>query len=207
MNEESESPRRSLPEPDAVKREPPPAPPPPDTPPETPSQGTEAGEIPGTAPPLEVRVRPEPEDEGEVVASDDASLQDRIIAAAIDLVLATGLYLGARFLLPGLLDHASYGLWIAYMLTRDSLPFLDGQSVGKKARRIRAVTRDGAGLSGNWQAGVVRNVVLLIPLFPLVELFVLISRHDGPKPLLRLGDEWAGTKVVTEAATETPGPA
>jgi uncharacterized RDD family membrane protein YckC len=37
-------------------------------------------------------------------------------------------------------------------------------------------------------------VVLFIPLFPLVELIVLLTNPNK----LRLGDQWAGTKVVVE---------
>lgn len=86
--------------------------------------------------------------------------------------------------------------WIlipAYILTRDALPFLDGQSLGKKALGIRAVDANGASLSGNWGPALVRNVVLFIPAFPLVELIVLLTNKDTQ----RLGDQWAKTKVVT----------
>ena len=84
---------------------------------------------------------------------------------------------------------------LAYMLTRDSLPFLDGQSVGKKVLKIRAVTSDGATLANNWGPGLIRNVVLLIPFFPLVELIILLTNKEK----LRLGDQWAKTKVIVEA--------
>lgn len=83
---------------------------------------------------------------------------------------------------------------IAYALTKDCLPFLNGQSLGKKALKIKAVTEDGQSLSGNWGAGIVRNVVFFIPFFPIVELFVLNSNKD--KGMQRLGDQWAKTKVV-----------
>ena len=85
--------------------------------------------------------------------------------------------------------------WIAapaYMLTRDALPFLDGQSIGKKLVGIRAVDRNGAALTNNWEPALIRNVVLFIPLFPFVELLVLLTNKD----ILRLGDQWAHTRVV-----------
>jgi uncharacterized RDD family membrane protein YckC len=81
---------------------------------------------------------------------------------------------------------------MAYALTRDALPFLDGQSIGKKVLGLRAVTADGAVLTNNWGPAILRNVVLLIPLFPLVELIVLLTNADK----LRLGDQWAKTRVV-----------
>ncbi len=86
--------------------------------------------------------------------------------------------------------------WIlvpAYLLTRDALPFLDGQSIGKKLVGIRAVDANGASLSGNWGPALVRNIVLFIPAFPLVELIVLLTNEDTQ----RLGDQWAKTRVVT----------
>lgn len=85
---------------------------------------------------------------------------------------------------------------MAYIVLRDCLPFLDGQSLGKKALGLRAVTTDGNSLSGNWNPGLVRNAVLLIPFFAIVELIILITKKDAPERLLRLGDQWAGTKVV-----------
>lgn len=86
--------------------------------------------------------------------------------------------------------------WVAgpiYMLTRDALPFLDGQSLGKKAVGIRAVDENGAALTGNWGPCVVRNVVLFIPFFPLIELIVLLTNADTR----RLGDQWGKTRVVS----------
>lgn len=85
---------------------------------------------------------------------------------------------------------------MAYILVRDCLPFLDGQSLGKKIIGLKAVTTDGQSLSGNWNPGLIRNVALLIPLFALVELIILLTKKDAPEGLLRLGDQWAGTKVV-----------
>lgn len=43
------------------------------------------------------------------------------------------------------------------------------------------------------RSGVIRNIVLWIPFFPLVELIVLLSNNNG----LRLGDQWAKTKVIS----------
>ena len=89
--------------------------------------------------------------------------------------------------------------WIAgslYYLTRDGLPFLNGQSVGKRAMGIRAVTTDGASLSNNWGPALIRNIVLFIPVFPLVELIVMLTNPNKQ----RLGDQWAHTKVVVEPA-------
>jgi uncharacterized RDD family membrane protein YckC len=104
---------------------------------------------------------------------------------------------------------------LAFILTRDGLPFLNGQSPGKTAMKIKAVTVDGKSLAGNWQPAVIRNAVLLIPLFPVVELVVLLTREDKPDQGIRLGDEWAKTRVVKadpptageegDSKAETPG--
>lgn len=114
----------------------------------------------------------------------NASIGNRIVAYLIDAIIA-----GVVSLVPFVGWIAS----LAYMLTRDSLPFLEGQSVGKKLMKIQAVTEDGQPLTDNYVPGIIRNVVLLIPFFGVVELIVLLN--DQQK-MLRLGDQWAKTRVV-----------
>ncbi len=113
-----------------------------------------------------------------------ADTGSRVVAYLID-----GILIGAMSFVP----IAGWIAAIVYGLTRDSLPFLDGQSVGKKAMNLRAVTSDDQPLTNNWGPGIIRNIVLWIPLFPLVELIVMSSNADG----LRLGDQWAKTRVVS----------
>jgi uncharacterized RDD family membrane protein YckC len=112
-----------------------------------------------------------------------ASDGDRIGAYIIDIILVIFLSI---FPLIGWI----FG--ISYLLLRDALPFLDGQSLGKKVMKTRAVTEDGQPLTNNWGPALVRNVVLFIPLFPIVELIVLLN---NPRKQ-RLGDQWAKTRVV-----------
>jgi len=132
------------------------------------------------APPPE----PAPEPENQAPAGTPASIGNRILAVLID-----GLIAGAVSVVPVI--GALVG--IAYMLTRDALPFLDGQSIGKKAMKLRAVmAEDNAPLTNNWGASVVRNVVLYIPFFAIVELIVLSNNAENR----RLGDQWAKTKVI-----------
>ena len=114
-----------------------------------------------------------------------ASVGERIGAIAIDIAL---------MIVVGLIPILGIVINIAYFLTKDCLPFLNGQSIGKKALKIKAVTEDGQSLSGNWGAGIVRNVVMYIPFFGLVELIMLIVNKD--KGMQRLGDQWAKTKVI-----------
>lgn len=108
-----------------------------------------------------------------------AEASARIIAAIIDGLLC--IPLACTIVGP-----------LVYSLTKDALPFLGGQSVGKKMMKIRAVTETGESLSGNWGPAVIRQVVFVIPFFWLVELVVLLTGKDG----LRFGDKWAKTKVV-----------
>ncbi|HEX7260552.1 MAG TPA: RDD family protein [Luteolibacter sp.] len=122
----------------------------------------------------------------------------RIVAAMIDLIVAIGLVIGLIWILPGLVIKLAYLTGAAYLIARDSLPFLGGQSVGKKAMGIKVVTLDGKSLVGNWQAALIRNGVLIIPFFGLIEIFILLTREETPSRGRRLGDEWAKTKLMAE---------
>lgn len=124
---------------------------------------------------------------GENFASNEkATASDRILAGLIDW----GICIPVAFIpcVGGLVG-------MVYLLTKDALPFLDGQSVGKKVMKIRAVTEDGQSLAGNWGPALLRQVVFFIPFFVFVELVVLLT----DKEILRLGDKWAKTKVVKVA--------
>lgn len=137
---------------------------------------------------------------GEVEASAPqlAPFNARITAAAVDIVVAMGITIGLTLILPEFASRLAGLTGVAYMVTRDSLPFLDGQSVGKKAMKLRAVTLEGKSLVNNWEAALIRNGVLIIPFFILVELFILLTREDKPERGRRLGDEWAKTRVILE---------
>ena len=146
---------------------------------------------------VKIRNAQDSDDDGSPAAG-LASFNSRVTAAVIDMVVASGIAIGLAFILPGFADRLASLAGIAYLVTRDSLPFLGGQSVGKKAMKLRAVTLDGESLVGNWEAALVRNGVLAIPLFAFVELFILLTREDKPGRGRRLGDEWAKTKVIIE---------
>lgn len=115
-----------------------------------------------------------------------ASDGSRIIAYLIDAILVV---------LVSLVPVIGMIAGLAYFITRDALPFLDGQSVGKKAMKIRAVTEDGQPLTNNWGPVIIRNIVLAIPFFPLIELIVMLTNERKQ----RLGDQWAKTRVVSVA--------
>ena len=192
----------SPPPPDISKSVTPPTPPPPPDLPKAPES---------SAPPLQVSIDSDSSaDDPEVAASvaggsgvlipgADASFTNRVLGGVIDALVAVGINLALGGILPSFVGNVGFLAAVAYLLTKDSLPFLNGQSIGKRAMKIQAVTMDGKSLSGNWQPGAIRNVSLVIPLVPLVELIVLLTRRDNPKPLLRLADEWGKTKVINAA--------
>jgi len=136
-----------------------------------------------------------------------APFNTRVIAAVIDGVLASGLGIATWMITPGFFgSKLPWLVGLAYLVSRDCLPVLGGQSVGKKATHLRVVTLDGESLAGNWRPGLLRNAVLAIPLFAFVELFILLSREDKPEHGRRLGDEWSDTKVIVvqPATIEAP---
>lgn len=144
-------------------------------------------------------------DETEPAAGDFAPFNQRAIAAIIDLLLACGIWGALALLLPRFVPNL-FGILVgsAYFVLRDAIPFLDGQSVGKKAMNLRAVTLDGRPLTGLWEPSLIRNGILFLVPFPLIELFVLLTREDKPERGRRLGDEWAKTKVIVAPKPESP---
>lgn len=206
MDPETEKPKSSLPRPNIPPPNlapPPPAPPSPldhpatPPPPPKPDAGTTKVQLhlPESAP---KNTETPGDDEDQPVP-----LNTRLIAFAIDAVLAIGIAIPIVWILPGFAEGLGWLVGTAYLVTRDALPFLEGQSVGKKAMKLKAVTLDGASLAGKWEPGLIRNAVLAIPFFALIELYVLMTREDKPERGRRLGDEWAKTKVI---AVEEPSP-
>lgn len=132
---------------------------------------------------------PLPEDGQEV------SFQPRMMAAIIDLFVVLFLTVGLNILLPSVLEALSQIVAFAYLLTKDSLPFLQGQSIGKRVMKLRAVTVDGKPLTGQWAPGILRNVFWVIS---PIELVILWSKYSNGKPMRRIGDEVAKTKVIAD---------
>jgi uncharacterized RDD family membrane protein YckC len=82
---------------------------------------------------------------------------------------------------------------IVYGLIKDAIPFLDGQSLGKRAMGIRAVRADtGAPITGDYVSSVLRQLSLCIPFFNVVDALMVFT--EGRR---RFGDRWAKTIVVT----------
>ncbi|MEP4076931.1 RDD family protein [Haloferula sp.] len=204
--EKNDPPPPSLSKPDAGP--PPPSLNKPDPTPQMPPAGGKSG--PPVIQDKDERVG-EPE-EDELAHRAIAPLNPRLIAAIIDGLVAIGLYFVAIMVLPGMLERLAWVLWGGYLVTRDSLPFLKGQSVGKTAMKLKVQKNDGSSMLQDWQTAIVRNIPLIIPFFGLIEAIVLFSRDSKPERGLRLGDEWAKTKVVVwrpeeeqEASEESSG--
>lgn len=188
------------PPPPDIKKGPPPAP--------VPSAITEgksesaADPVPSAG--LKVKIKEDDgrADEGSEAGDDDrVGLGQRVGAFLIDVVVCVGISLVLARIIPfEFLDRIGDLVAIAYLLARDSLPFLQGQSLGKKVLGIRVEMRDGKSLSENWEAAVRRNAALIVPPFWAVELGILLSREDKPEAGARLGDDWAKTRVVKVAA-------
>lgn len=202
MENEPVPPSSSVPPPPDIPPPPPPSvPPPPDIPPPPPAASMVP---PVSAPPPSpaasssspAKFDSDEEDEGHVVGAADgvkeAAFDTRLIAGFIDGVIAA-ILMNILFKLSWILGWGGY---MAYFAVRDSLPFLNGQSPGKKLMKICAVDANGKNLSGNWALGITRNWIMAIPFAPLYEAYVLYSKKEAHMPLRRLGDDWAKTKVV-----------
>ena len=118
----------------------------------------------------------------------------RFIGLAIDVVIGVGIMVVLNFF-SNILGFLGYS---AYLLLRDALPFLDGQSVGKGVMNLRAVDSEGNHLTGNYLASIKRNILIGLPFVgALADGIVFYVREGDPREGLRLGDDWAGTKTVS----------
>ncbi len=191
-------PKPSIPPPDLSRRPPPPPSPLESLPKSTPSASA-------AEPMVKVKIRPAGDAEGEEVPADGlAPFNPRVVAVVIDLLVGLGVTLACIWILPALLEWIGQLAGMAYFITRDSLPFLGGQSVGKKAMKLKVTTLEGTSLVGNWSASLIRNGILLIPFVALVELYILLTRENRSDRGRRLGDEWAKTKVIVDVKPVEP---
>lgn len=149
------------------------------------------------------KVKEEAPDPDAVNVGDLAPFNTRVIAALIDYGSVIVAYFILSAILPSFLATLVSLAGTAYILTKDSLPFLGGQSIGKKVMKLRAVTADDKPLTGNWEKGILRNVFLIIA---PVELIVLLIREEKPEKGRRLGDDFAKTKVIVVGDESVPAP-
>jgi uncharacterized RDD family membrane protein YckC len=192
-----------IPPPDLSKR-----PPPPPSPLDGLPQSSPPSFLPTGDPSARVKLRkpgdPADDTEDEMVGPKIAPFNPRVVAALIDVGVGLGVTIALSWLLPDFATRLAQFAGMAYFVIRDSLPFLGGQSVGKKAMKLKVSTVDGESLVGNWQAALIRNGILLIPLVGFLELYILLSRENGVDRGRRLGDEWAKTRVQVEEKPMPP---
>lgn len=115
---------------------------------------------------------------------------DRFVAVLIDYIIyAVLVAIFSR--LHGLLGWL---VGLSYLLLRDSLPFLDGQSIGKRLMKMRAINAEtGESLSGDYEKSAIRSLSMIIPIFNIVDA-IMVFNDDR----LRFGDKWAKTTVIKE---------
>lgn len=124
----------------------------------------------------------------EIIELNSASAVDRIMAGFIDLVVVAVCACLLSFILIGPI------LAFLYLIYRDALPFLDGQSLGKKLMKIRVISEEtGKDLTEEYSISLTRNVPVVIPFFNVFEIVMLFTK-DGK----RYGDIWGKTKVIKE---------
>ena len=117
-----------------------------------------------------------------------APLMERMLAAIIDLIIVGGFCFFPRI---------GWVIGLLYHLTRDSLPFLNGQSFGKYLMHIQVITLDQQeSLVNTPQKSVIRGVVMLIPILNIIDVWYLFAKG------YRLADKWAETAVVPYSEPE-----
>ena len=125
--------------------------------------------------------------------STPVSLKSRTLAALIDLCVASACFILFLTLFPESPNITPFIFATLYLLTKDSLGILNGQSIGKKLMKLRAVCEREKALTGNYRAGLLRNLSSLIA---PIEFAILYVREDEANRGTRLGDDIAGTKVI-----------
>jgi len=103
-----------------------------------------------------------------------AFLIDAVIANCVSLFLSlAGIKIGWVF-------------FIVYILFRDCY---NGRSIGKLCVNLQVVNEDGS--PADFTKSLIRNILMAIPFFPIIEYFVMINDSLG----MRLGDKLAKTQV------------
>jgi len=113
-----------------------------------------------------------------------ATPMERLLAALIDGILIA------------LVSVTGIGsvLGLIYHLIKDALPFLDGQSLGKKLVKIRVVHADtNQPITNDYEKAMIRSVSLIIPIFNIIDAFMVFSQDRA-----RFGDQWARTIVIKD---------
>ena len=146
------------PPPDAIKKPdlPPPSLPKPSIPDATSSEPISSGPPVLTPPPPKPEPTPPTVVEEALPPGSIAPLNPRLIAFLIDALIGIGILLVVGTVIPGLSRVGALAM-LVYIATRDALPFLKGQSIGKMLTGLRIVKMDGHGIS--FGTVILRNFV------------------------------------------------
>ena len=107
---------------------------------------------------------------------------ERLIAGIVDVTITLGLSLFPRI---------GWLFGLIYFLFKDSLPFISGQSFGRRLFNIKVVKMaDGQSLVGFPDKALIRQLIYLIPILNLVELYRFLFKEE------RYGAQWTQTKVI-----------
>lgn len=107
---------------------------------------------------------------------------ERLLAFIIDLSIVLGLSLFPRI---------GWLFGLIYFLFKDSMGLLKGQSFGRRLFKIKVVSKEeGESLINNPNKALIRQIVLLVPVLNLIELFYFLFRQE------RLGARWSSTTVI-----------
>ena len=113
-----------------------------------------------------------------------ASPTDRLLAFLIDVLIVAGLTLTVIGSILGLV----------YFLTKDSLPFYEGQSLGKRLMKLKVLDNEtNLPVKNDYLKSSLRNIPLIIPVFQFIDAFMVFSTNGN-----RFGDQWANTMVVKD---------
>ena len=109
---------------------------------------------------------------------------ERMAAVFVDL------FIGALLFLFPLLGW----LWgLLYFLLKDSLPFINGQSIGKQFFGLRVVQKGTLKpITGDYKKSILRGVVFITPILNLVDIFAYLTKGE------RIADSWTDTIVINE---------
>jgi hypothetical protein len=110
----------------------------------------------------------------------------------IERLASVGLDLFIAFCIT-LFPLAGWAVAIAYILLRDSLPFLQGQSLGKHFFGLRVVRQQNLKpLTKFYKRSIIRGGVLLVPFLNFYDMYRYFTTGQ------RIADEWAQTLVIKE---------
>jgi len=113
------------------------------------------------------------------------------MAMAIDLALMLPLIV---FL--GWIPVLTWMFVVSYLLLKDSIFLLNGQSIGKKLMKIRAVDEETLEpITNLHKRAIFRMMLLFIPFFVIVEIVMMFNKTGKSR---RFGDRLAGTIVINE---------